>query len=83
MLTADVMESLSNAGWRKSVGFCQKEHAVQALIYEAVICMRQSSIDQFYEGLETTVNLLKIIRQYPDLMKPLFTTDNSELTYVK
>ena len=35
MLRADVMESLSNAGWRKSVDFRQKEHVVQALIYEA------------------------------------------------
>ena len=76
MLRADVMKSLSNAGWRKTTNYCQKEHVVQALIYDAVICKRQSSIDQFYEDLATG-HLLELVRKYPDLMKPLFTIDKS------
>lgn len=74
MLQVDIIDALSNAGWRKSTNFSQKELVIQCFVYDTVICRRHSSIDQFCEGLKTG-NLLATIRQYPQIMKELFTTD--------
>ena len=77
MRQLDVIDWLGRAGWRRTIEFSQKEHVIQALIYDTVICRRQSAIDQFIQGLSAG-KVLDLIRAYPEMTKKLFVFDAGE-----
>jgi hypothetical protein len=60
----------------ETTNFTQKEYVVQTLTYDTVICKRQSSIDQFCEGLRTG-NIWELIKS-SKLDEALVHKDNSE-----
>lgn len=75
----DVIDLVSRSGWRQTLSFRDKDHLIQSLIFNCVICLRKSAIDQFCEGLSVG-GVLQQVKLNPDLMKPLFTPDNCPVT---
>ena len=78
----DVLEMISASGWTGTITFRQKEAIIQCVLINELLFKRRSAISHIREGL-SMLDVLAVMKSYPDVMRPLFVYDEAPLTLEK
>jgi hypothetical protein len=74
----DIIDMITTSGWTGTITFEQREAIIQSVVLNEMIYKKRVAIAQIREGL-STLDILKITRDNPATMKPLFVSDDSPL----